>query len=452
MKNTNLYSPQDFFPTLNENAEVDNLLNNDVYKFFMLDFILAHPEYRGTPVRWKMTVRNNDIRTADVIPREKLEGQLQKTQNLVQGVSEADRSFLRGITDSAGRRLFREETLDFLKNFKLPDFRIWTDDTGNYELEFEGPWENSMMWEIFGLKIVNTLYLSEYLKQEEITDVEFTKMMTQVLAKLFEDIEIFKQNPEVTFSEFWTRRSASTTYQRMVNSILSEQLPEQYLGTSNVLLAKELWSANPKGTNAHELRMIPTALHDDPDDIIAEMYDIDRKWAAHYPELAILLPDTYGTSYYLENCPDDIILSHVGMRFDSKNPMEAIPEYIDWLLENRQDPQAKIGIPSDGLNAVNAWEIAKAFHNKLWKLSFGIGTNLTNNTKWSYPRPEEPLGPFGSFSVVIKPSEVQRPDGTWVSTVKLSDNPTKAVWSPERVELFKEIFWSAWVVDQEVSV
>ena len=59
-----------------------------------------------------------------------------------------------------------------------------------------------MMWEIFGLKIVNTLYLSEYLKQEEITDVEFTKMMTQVLAKLFEDIEIFKQNPEVTFSEF----------------------------------------------------------------------------------------------------------------------------------------------------------------------------------------------------------------------------------------------------------
>jgi hypothetical protein len=46
MKNTNLYSPEDFFPVLSEQAEVDNLLNNDVYKFFMLDFILAHPEYK----------------------------------------------------------------------------------------------------------------------------------------------------------------------------------------------------------------------------------------------------------------------------------------------------------------------------------------------------------------------------------------------------------------------
>jgi nicotinic acid phosphoribosyltransferase len=85
-------------------------------------------------------------------------------------------------------------------------------------------------------------------------------------------------------------------------------------------------------------------------------------------------------------------------------------------------------------------------------LSFGIGTNLTNNTKWTWPRDAEPRGTFGSFSVVIKPSEVMRPDGTWVSTVKLSDNPNKAVWSPERVALFKEIFWAEWMETQNVSV
>lgn len=82
-----------------------------------------------------------------------------------------------------------------------------------------------MMWEIFGLKIVNTLYLSQYLKKEEVTDVEFTKMMNQTLARLFEDIETFKQTPEVNFSEFGTRRSMSTEFQRMVNGILEEQLP-----------------------------------------------------------------------------------------------------------------------------------------------------------------------------------------------------------------------------------
>lgn len=452
MKNSNLYSPQDFFPTLNEQTEVDNLLNNDVYKFFMLDFILAHPEYKWIPVRWKMTVRSQDVKTAEVIPQEKLERELQKTKDVIQGVSEADRSFLRGITDSTWKRLFREETLDFLADFKLPEFRIQTNDTGNYELEFEGPWENSMMWEIFWLKIVNSLYLSEYLKKEEITDVEFTKMMNEVLARLFEDIETFKKNPEVKFTEFWTRRSMSTQFQRMVNQILNEELPGQYQWTSNVLIAKEMWSANPKGTNAHELRMIPTALYDDPEDIVAEMYAIDRKWAAHYPELAILLPDTYGTSYYLENCPEDIMLSHIGMRLDSKIPQLGIPEYIDWLLKNGQDQQTKITIPSDWNTAVLASDVAAAFHTSIGKLSFGIGTNLTNNTKWTYPREQEPHGPFGSFSVVIKPSEVQRPDGRWVSTVKLSDNPTKAVGSPERVALFKKIFWAEGMQAQSVSV
>lgn len=48
-----------------------------------------------------MTVRNEDINTLDVIPQEKLEAQLQKTQESIQGVSEADRSFLRGITDNS---------------------------------------------------------------------------------------------------------------------------------------------------------------------------------------------------------------------------------------------------------------------------------------------------------------------------------------------------------------
>ena len=43
------------------------------------------------------------------------------------------------------------------------------------------------------------------------------------------------------FSEFWTRRSMSTDYQRMVNLILEAELPGQYLWTSNVMMAKEMW-------------------------------------------------------------------------------------------------------------------------------------------------------------------------------------------------------------------
>lgn len=87
-------------------------------------------------------------------------------------------------------------------------------------MTFEGAWENSMMWEIFALKIVNSLYLSEYIKKEEISDAEFTHIINQVLTRLFDDIKILKSSPQATFSEFGTRRSMSTIFQRMINEIL----------------------------------------------------------------------------------------------------------------------------------------------------------------------------------------------------------------------------------------
>ncbi len=45
------------------------------------------------------------------------------------------------------------------------------------------------------------------------------------------------------------------------------------------------------------------------------------------------------------------------------------------------------------------------------------------------------------MSIVVKPDAVWRPDrGEWISCVKLSDNPNKAMGSPERVALFKKTF------------
>ncbi|MCH2189169.1 nicotinate phosphoribosyltransferase, partial [Candidatus Gracilibacteria bacterium] len=226
---------------------------------------------------------------------------------------------------------------------------------------------------------------------------------------------------------------------RIVNQILQKELPDQYMGTSNLMFAKEL-DAKPIGTNAHELRMIPSALYDDPQDIIDEMYNIDIKWQKHFPDLAILLPDTYGTTFYQKNAPKSIIVDHTGNRFDSKDPMIAIPEYINWLVANGQDPMTKAAIPSDGLNAQKAVDITKAFKGQIGMLAYGIGTNFSNNTKGTWPRETEPFGPFGSFSVVVKPSRVKRPDGTWVSTVKLSDNPDKAVGEQQRVQKYKDVF------------
>lgn len=229
--------------------------------------------------------------------------------------------------------MFRAETLAFLRTFSLPDYSLEIDENNNYELEFTGPWATSIMWEIAGLKVINSSYLYNYIKKANLSGSEFTSIIEKSFARLYEDIKIFKQNPGVKFLEYGTRRSASTDYQRRVYEILRTEIPDQCIGTSNVLFSSE-FETLPKGTNAHELRMIPTALVDTPSEIIDTMYEVDRKWAEHFPELAILLPDTYGSTFYFENCPKDIFEKHIGCRFDSKDPLIAIPEYVDFILKN----------------------------------------------------------------------------------------------------------------------
>ena len=450
MKNK-FYKPEDIFAVARDEAEIQSIANNDVYKFYMLDFILNHPEYKDTPVEWKMTIRNPDIKTAEIIPKEQLIEQLKAAQS-INWITENEAKYLENLKFDNWRKIFSKKTIDFLKTFKLPDFEVKENSSWNYEMTFVGPWQNSMMWEIFGLKIINTLYLYNYIKKENINQKEFNQIIQTTLSRLFEDIETFKSEASTKFAEFGTRRSMSTDFQRIVNDILQENLPGQYLGTSNVMLAQEMNHKKVIWTNAHELRMVTTALYDKPKDIIAENYNVDIKWAKHFPELAILLPDTYWTTRYFKNAPKEIIDNHIWIRIDSKDPFEAIPEYINWLISNDIDPMTKSVIPSDWLNAKEAVKITKEFKDKVGFLAFGIWTNLTNNTKNTWPREDKNKSLFGSFSVVIKPSRVQRPDWSWVSTVKLSDNPNKATWELSRVEKFKQIFWSDGFEESKVKV
>lgn len=82
MRSSLPFTPQNCFAVARDEAEIQSLLNNDVYKFLMLDFILEHPEYRETEVRWKMKVRNSDVKLANVIPEGALREQLNAARAL----------------------------------------------------------------------------------------------------------------------------------------------------------------------------------------------------------------------------------------------------------------------------------------------------------------------------------------------------------------------------------
>jgi len=83
-------------------------------------------------------------------------------------------------------------------------------------------------------------------KKAKLSPSEWNGVMTRMYGRLYDNIENVKSDSRITFSEFGTRRAASTDIHRQVNAILASELPGQYLGTSNVMISMEMGNANPK--------------------------------------------------------------------------------------------------------------------------------------------------------------------------------------------------------------
>ena len=73
-----------------------------------------------------------------------------------------------------------------------------------------------------------------------------------------------------------------------------------------------------------------------------------------------MLPDTFGTTQFLEGAPD-WAADWTGQRIDSKNPYVAGDEYIDWLKARGREPQDKLIIASDALDVDEITRPARLF-------------------------------------------------------------------------------------------
>ena len=93
------------------------------------------------------------------------------------------------------------------------------------------------------------------------------------------------------------------------------------------------------------------------------------------------------------------------------------------------NPIQKLVIFSDGLDTESIINLHKKFSGRV-KVSFGWGTNLTNDFRGLVPHEQ-----LGAFSLVCKAVSANgRP------TVKLSDNPNKAMGPKSEIERYKRIF------------
>ena len=114
---------------------------------------------------------------------------------------------------------------------------------------------------------------------------------------------------------------------------------------------------------------------------------------------------------------------------------------IRWWQSKGEDPRQKLVIFSDGLDVEKIEELHRKFNGRV-KVSFGWGTMLTNDFRGLVPG--DRLAPF---SLVCKAVAANGHP-----TVKLSDNPNKAMGPADEIERYKRVFGVGKQVAQAVSV
>ena len=121
-----------------------------------------------------------------------------------------------------------------------------------------------------------------------------------------------------------------------------------------------------------------------------------------------------------------------GARPDSKQPIEGAQELVAWWRSRGRDPREKLLVLSDAMDIDSIEDSARALRGQV-KLSFGWGTNLTNDFLGCAPAGVD--GDLKAISLVCKVVEAEG----WPA-VKLSDNPNKQLGPPEEIERYRRVF------------
>lgn len=349
---------------------ITSLLDNDLYKFTMLQAMLHQfPQTHGV---YRFRCRNNKDTAyplADI--KESLEHQLDSLCEL--RFLEDELEYLRGL------RFIRSDFVDYLELFKLKRrfITVSTDGKGRLCIDIEGPMIQAMFFEVFVLAIVNELYFNALSDPSVIEEGQ--RRLDEKVALLHryaeEQAKDSHDTPPFIVADFGTRRRFSKAWQAHVVETLHKAEPNIVSGTSNVFLAKKL-GMTPIGTMAHEFMQAFQALD-------VRLRDSQKAaleaWVHEYRgDLGIALTDVVGMDAFLRDFDLYFAKLFDGLRHDSGDPYIWGDKAIAHYKKLKIDPKTKILTFSDGLNLENAWELHQYFKNQI-KTSFGIGTNLTND-------------------------------------------------------------------------
>ena len=414
-------------------AIVRSLIDTDFYKLLMAQTVWRR--HRDVNVEFSLINRSKNIPMADLIDEGELREQLDHIRSL--SLSRGESTFMRGNTFYGKRFMFDPDFMGWFENLRLPAYHL--ERKGDqYELTFEGSWPEVMMWEVPALAVLMELRGRAVLK--DMGQFELQVLYARAMAKVWEKIEQLREIPDLRIADFGTRRRHGFLWQDWCVQAMMEGLGERFTGTSNCLIAMRR-EVEAIGTNAHELPMVYAALAETDAELAASPYKVLEEWQQDYDgNLRIMLPDTYSSKTFFDRAPS-WLKDWTGVRIDSGDPATGAEMVIDWWKSQGEDPTKKLIIFSDGLDISKIGQLQDQFRGRV-NVGFGWGTLLTNDF-----RGLSKAGDLDPFSLVCKAIRANgRP------TVKLSDNPKKAMGPEDQIARYKRVFDIGAQVSEDVVV
>lgn len=339
-------------------AIIKSLLDTDLYKFTMWQTALN--QFPTTDVVYEFKCRNDATWTEDILRTIKNEINNYCTLRF----QKDEIKYLRSLG------FFKEGFLSFLSLYKANRDHIKVELKENtLSLTVTGPWFLTIPFEVPVLAIINEVYF-------QAQGFKLEALKSDGLAILDKKISVLKKysTDDFTIADFGTRRRFSFEWQNDVIKKLNDL--NVFVGTSNVYFAKK-YKLKAIGTMAHEFLMIGQAQDDVP--LIKFQKKMLQSWVDEYRgDLGIALTDTVGLDAFLQDFDLYFAKLYDGLRHDSGDPLWWAEKVIAHYRKLNIDPRTKTLVFSDGLSPQKAVEIAEALKGQC-RISFGIGTNLTND-------------------------------------------------------------------------
>jgi nicotinate phosphoribosyltransferase len=302
--------------------------------------------------------------------------------------------------------------LDFLQGYCYDPAEVTIQQEGsNVTVTVEGYWYRTILWEVPLLSLISELFYQSH-QMERISDEEVMRITNEKIDQY--------TSLKIKVADFGTRRRHSYQVHNLVVKALKAHASTTFVGTSNVHLAM-VYNTKPIGTHAHEWFMFHAAKYGFK---MANTMALEHWVDVFRGDLGIALSDTFTTDEFLEQFDKKFAKLFDGVRHDSGDPLEFAQKTIAHYQKLGIDPLSKTIIFSDALNYDRVLRITNFCRGKIG-MSFGIGTNLTNDVG---------LKPM---NIVMKMVEALPEGEPWTPVVKLSDERGKYTGNEQTISLAK---------------